>query len=490
MKRTLFRVVFFIAGHGLSDVCPTSLKPWLFLSPSSSICILSILNLSFKSYIDEKGSCRKGRDAMQIHVVRQGESIYSIAQAYNISANQIISSNVLQAPNELVIGQALVIPITGRYHWVQPGETLSSIGRMFGVAPQEIADANNLSIDEPLKEGLRLYIPPSPKRYAQFNAYVEPRGTTVSENLEQESRIAAPYLTYLSPFSYRVLRDGKLKAPLLDDFPAIASNSGAVLVMVVTNLENDGFSGDLASQILNNEDLQNVLFDQITETARKIGFRDIHFDFENLKASDRNAYTSFLRRAKARFSKEGWQVSIALAPKTSAGQKGSWYEGHDYKAQGAAVDWVLIMTYEWGYSGGPAQAVSPIGPVRRVLTYAISEIPSRKVMMGQNLYGYDWTLPFVKGSVAKAVSPQQAIAIARQYKVDIKYDYTAQAPFFRYTDEDGQQHEVWFEDARSIQAKFNLVKELDLRGVSYWKLGLSFPQNWLLLQDNFNVTKL
>ena len=122
---------------------------------------------------------------MQIHVVRRGESIYSIAQAYNVSPNQIISANVLQAPNELVIGQALVIPITGRYHWVQPGESLYSIGRMFGVSPEEIANANNLSINEPLREGLRLYIPPSPKRYAQFNAYAEPRGSSVSETLEE-----------------------------------------------------------------------------------------------------------------------------------------------------------------------------------------------------------------------------------------------------------------------------------------------------------------
>ena len=42
----------------------------------------------------------------------------------------------------------------------------------------------------------------------------------------------------------------------------------------------------------------------------------------------------------------------------------------------------------------------------------------------------------------------------------IEYDVRAQAPFFRYTDSSGKQHEVWFEDARSIQAKFNLIKEL------------------------------
>ena len=66
---------------------------------------------------------------------------------------------------------------------------------------------------------------------------------------------------------------------------------------------------------------------------------------------------------------------------------------------------------------------------------------------------------------------------------------TKPAPFFRYFDENGKQHEVWFEDARSIQAKFDLIKELNLRGISYWKLGLSFPQNWLLITENFNVRK-
>lgn len=134
--------------------------------------------------------------------------------------------------------------------------------------------------------------------------------------------------------------------------------------------------------------------------------------------------------------------------------------------------------------------VSPIGPVRQVLTYAASEMPASKIMMGQNLYGYDWTLPFVAGGqYAKALSPQAAIDLARNRNAAIQYDYRAQAPHFNYTDDEGRQHKVWFEDARSIQAKFDLIKELGLRGISYWKLGLPFPQNWLLLEDNFKVVK-
>ncbi|OQP21335.1 glycoside hydrolase family 18 protein [Geobacillus zalihae] len=427
---------------------------------------------------------------MQIHVVQSGQTLSGIAEAYGTTAEEIVRANKLPNPDKLVVGQALVIPIVGRFYWVQRGETLWSIARRFSIPMQRLAEVNRLSLNAPLKVGQRLYIPPGAKRRAEFNAYIEPRGATVSPALEASAREAAPYLTYLSPFYFAIRRDATLQEPPLDDFPDIARANRVTLVMVVANIENGQFSDELGALMLTNETLQNRLLDNIVATARRYGFRDIHFDFEYLRPEDREAYNAFLRKAKRRFAREGWMMSTALAPKTSATQRGRWYEAHDYCAHGQIVDFVVIMTYEWGYSGGPPMPVSPIGPVRRVLEYAISEMPAGKILMGQNLYGYDWTLPYVPGGpYAQALSPQQAIALAAKYNVAIEYDTEAQAPHFRYRDENGREHEVWFEDARSIQAKFNLVKELGLRGVSYWKLGIDFPQNWLLIADQFTVVK-
>ena len=427
---------------------------------------------------------------MQIHVVTPGQSIYGIAQAYNTTPDRIISANELRAPNQLVVGQALVIPITGSYYWVQPGDTLTTIGRNVGITAQRLAQVNRISVDAPLNVGTRLYIPPRSKTNAAFTAYIEPRGSTVSTALENSARQAAPYLTYLAPFSFNIQRDGALTEPPLGNFGAIAQQQNTSLMMVVTNLENDGFSPELGQIFLNDMGVQDTLIGNIVTLAKQYGFENVHFDIEHLRAEDREAYVNFLRKAHNVFAQEGLSTSVALAPRTSAQQTSPWLAAHDYPAIGAVVDFVIIMTYEWGYSGGPAQAVSPIGPVRDVLNYAVSVIPREKIMMGQNLYGYDWTLPFRPGTIARAVSPQQAIDIARVNNVPIQYDTTAQAPFFRYRDREGRQHEVWFEDARSIQAKFNLLKELNLFGMAFWRLGLSFPQVWLLIQDNFNVTKL
>ena len=427
---------------------------------------------------------------MQIHVVQPNETVAEIARLYQVPASELTSVNELPNPNHLVPGQALVIPIIGSFYWVQRGDSLSLIARKFNTTTAELARINGISANLPLQIGMKLYIPQQKKRNAEFNAYVEPFGNTVSPALENSARQAAPYLTYLSPFAFRVNRDGTLIEPPLGNLADIAKRNRNVLVMAINNQEQGQFSDELGLILLTDQAIQTKFLNNIVSTAKKYGFRDIHLDFEYLRPQDKEAYNQFLRKAKERFSKEGWFLSTALAPKTSADQKGKWYEGHDYKAHGEIVDFVVIMTYEWGYSGGPPMAVSPINSVKKVLEYAITEIPSRKILMGQNLYGYDWTLPFTPGKdIAKAISPQQAIQIAANHNVPIKYDTEAQAPNIDYVDDSGKKHKVWFEDARSIQAKFNLLKELNLRGMSYWKLGLSFPQNWILIVDNFNVEK-
>jgi len=236
--------------------------------------------------------------------------------------------------------------------------------------------------------------------------------------------------------------------------------------------------------------VQRKLIDEIINIAIKNGFQYIHFDFEYILPEDRNAYEEFLQKMHERASQYGLLLSTALAPKTSSTQMGLLYEAHNYRVLGEIADFSIIMTYEWGYSAGPPLPVSPINEVEKVLTYALTEMPAEKIIMGQNLYGYDWTLPFVQGeSFARALSPQQAIQLALENNVAISYDETAQAPYFEYVDTEGKEHIVWFEDARSIQAKFNLIKQLGIKGIAYWKLGLSFPQNWLLLADNFIINK-
>lgn len=427
---------------------------------------------------------------MHIHVVRPGESVFDIARRYHTSMAAIISSNGLDEPGNLVVGQALVIPIDGLFYTVQPGDSFYLIARRYGMTVDELLRANGLFPGAVLNAGETLFIPPrTRKRAIEVNAYVEPLTAPVSPNLIQSAREASPLLTYLAPFSYRVSREGRLIPPPLNDFPQIARMNQAALMMVVTNLEEEAFSSELGHIILSDENLQDRLLTEIINTALTLGARDVHFDFEFLLPEDVNRYNAFIMKARDRIHDAGLLISTALAPKVSGEQEGPWYTAHDYPFHGQTVDFVVLMTYEWGYSGGPAMAVSPLDKVEDVVDYAVSVIPPQKILLGQNLYGYDWTLPFVEGSFARAISPQEAIRLAREHNVSIQFDEVAQAPYFNYVDTEGRKHEVWFEDARSIQSKFDLIERKNLRGISYWKLGLSFPQNWLLLDDRFQIIK-
>ena len=156
---------------------------------------------------------------------------------------------------------------------------------------------------------------------------------------------------------------------------------------------------------------------------------------------------------------------------------------------------VLLMTYEWGYTYGPPMAVSPLPQVKRVLDYGITEIPRRKILMGVPNYGYDWALPYVRGTTkAESLSNAEAVQRAGVRNAAIRYDETAQSPYFTYYDRPAQAngavaHEIWFENASSAEAMLSLVAEYGLGGIGVWNIMQYFPALWLVLHQLYQIEK-
>jgi len=232
---------------------------------------------------------------------------------------------------------------------------------------------------------------------------------------------------------------------------------------------------------------RNGLVTNLLAVIEEKGYRGLDVDFEFLDAGDAQPYAQFISRLREALAPMGLPVIVALAPKVFAAQPGRLYEGHNYGLLSQAADFVLLMTYEWGYTYGPPMAVAPIRNVRQVVDYALTEMPPEKIYLGIPNYGYDWPLPFRQGSRATSISNQYAVELAARNNVAIRYDERAQAPWFRYVDGNGREHEVWFEDARSIRAKLALAREYGLYGVGYWNLMRPFPQNWVVLNALYNI---
>lgn len=424
---------------------------------------------------------------MQIHVVQRGDTLWALSRYYSVDINQILTANQLENPEALVIGQSLVIPTPGLIRYtIKAGDTLPAIAQRYGVTVQLILQTNNLNMYSPIYLGQTLLIPKRIRTNIELNIYT----ASISEQTGKTITNVGRYLTYITPFTYTFKNDGTV-VTIKDTSILTASKAQRIApLLVLSNLTGGKFDSDLAATLLRNPNLQETLLTNILNIIKAKGYIGLSFDFENVYPEDRKNYEDFLRKTANALHKQGLSISTAMPPKISDQQKGLLYEAHDYASQGKIVDFVILMTYEWGWAGGPPLAIAPINEVQRVLNYAITVIPRNKILMGIPLYGRDWKIPWVQGTLAKVVSNQEAIRLAAKYGATIYYHETYQSPYFHYTDETGQQHEVWFEDARSIQAKFDTVKQYGLRGISYWKLENQFAQQWVVQEDNFIIQKL
>jgi spore germination protein len=378
---------------------------------------------------------------LDIYVVKQGDSVDSIAKSYNISAETILWDNQIEYPYRLAVGQALYI-----------------------------SDGNTV-------EGRKLL-------YTSGYAY-----PFINEEVLEET---LPYLDGLKVFSYGFTLEGELIPPMSDDAWMIerAQQWGTRPILTLTPLGEDGhFNNNLVSALVRSHELQQRIIWELGSTMQEKGFGGLDIDFEYVLADDREGFAAFVGLATRVMNLFGYPVTVALAPKTSAEQRGLLYEGIDYALLGAAANRAMLMTYEWGYSQGPPMAVAPINMVRRVVDYAVTAIPREKLSLGIPNYGYDWALPYERGVTrAKTINNHQAVQLAIDFGVDIRFDETAMSPYFRYW-QYGIQHEVWFEDVRSIKAKFDLIKEYELSGVGYWQLMSLFRANWLMLNEMFYIER-
>lgn len=423
---------------------------------------------------------------MTIHVVQPGESVGSIAAYYGVDPARLAADNAVPSSGALAVGQTLVVRFPRQVHSVLPGETLTSIASAYGVSVRQLW-RNNWSLGgmERLTPGQTLVVSYFDEKLgaAAFNGYAYPYidGALLASQL--------PYLTYLAPFTYGITASGGL-LPLEDDaMLSAARQRGTRPVMHLSTLTESGqFDTQRAELVLMDFTVQDQLISEVLQTIRAKGYAGLDVDFEYLPGQLAQSYAAFLGRLQRLLRAQGLFIWAALAPKTSAAQRGLLYEGHDYAAVSASVDAVLLMTYEWGYTAGPPMAVAPLPNVRAVLDYAVTEIPPSKIFLGVPNYGYDWPLPFIQGVTrAQSISNQRAIELAVEHHIAIQYDETAQSPFFHYTDAAGTVHEVWFEDARSLSAKLRLIAEYGFQGAGFWNLMRPFSQTWLTLDSLYDI---
>ena len=347
---------------------------------------------------------------------------------------------------------------------VRGGESLSAVARRFGTEAAELARINQLSDPARLVPGMALLVPgesESERRSIEVNACAYP---TISDAVMAET---LPYLSFFCPLAYRVSTAGELMPAEDARLISAACAQRAAALMTVTNIgRSGGYSGEAAHAIFTVPAVQDAFFDSLLRLLRQKGYYGVNFHLQYIYPYDREAYSAFLRRASEELHRQGYFLLSSIAPRESGAQEGLLCAAQDYAAHGKYADRVVILCHDWGYSYSAPQAVSPLNRVRRVLEYAVGEIPPGKLLLGCSLCGYSWRLPWRQGDAAVPVSSAAAMNLAVASGAEIKLDKGAQSPFFTYTDAAGERRLVRFEDARSHRARLRLVRDYSLAGLS------------------------
>lgn len=242
--------------------------------------------------------------------------------------------------------------------------------------------------------------------------------------------------------------------------------TGVRLMPAIANHRNGEWDFEVVRRLIGDAGTRRRHVDALVELVEARGYDGITIDYELLGAGDRDNFTAFVTSLGNALHAIDRRLAVALHAQESDAGAGPHNQAQDYAAIGAAADEIHLMTYDQHYDESEPGPVAPLPWVVDVVAYAKSLIPSEKLILGIGLFGYDWG----GGEVADDLQLTQVRQLISMTGARPRFDDAAASPQLRYR-RNGVDHEIWYEDARSVAAKLALVEREDLGGAFFWRLG-------------------
>lgn len=427
---------------------------------------------------------------MIIHVVQSGETIVSISEYYHIPVDRLIIENGITNPDNLAIGQTIVIVQPETVYTVRAGDTLQSIAKQHSVTVMDLL-RNNPTLSD------RNYLYPGETIVITYQTNktktIATNGYTFSYIDKAVLKKTLPFLTYLTIFNYTATDKGEL-IPAGDDTELIqmALSNGVAPIMFVSTITREGMiNRETNYNILNNSAIQDLLIENSLKVLKNKGYYGINIYIEEISFDNLDKLSAYLKKASDILHPEGYQILITITPVTNINASGISLEELNYTKLFQYVDKIIFASYDWATTFGYPSSIFPVNVLINLLNYAVSVIPSEDIFLGFITVGYDWKLPYIPGvTAANIVTNDRAIQIAADKNLPIQFNETTQSPYFYYMDSDGILHIIWFNDARSFQAQVMLVTQYNLLGLSLWTIMKFNAQMWFIINTQYNIQKL
>jgi spore germination protein YaaH len=148
------------------------------------------------------------------------------------------------------------------------------------------------------------------------------------------------------------------------------------------------------------------------------------------------------------------------------------------------IDYLVVMAYDFSRPGvNYVGAVAPIGSevgkrnISEVVeNYLTFELDKSKLIMAYPLYGYEWkteTADFgskIKRGWYQMASWNRTKELIKEKNLTVNWDELSMSPWLSF-EEEGEIHQIYFENGRSLKAKIDLVRQNQFKGFGYWALG-------------------
>lgn len=427
------------------------------------------------------------RVAMIIHVVKQGETIYSIAEYYDKSVERLILENGIDNPNNLVIGETLVILYPEIEHTVEDGDSLASIAESYNTTIIDLLRNNPyLSNRKNIFPGEVIVIKYRGDKIKQ----IATKGI-VYPFVSMDTLIKTlPFLTYLTVYSYFYTNQGEILGN--DDMEIIQTAKlygVAPLMMLTTYSTSQAEEIEVIHNILANEEYQDSLINNIVLTLSRKGYYGVDFNTPYIKPDDRPLYVDFIRKLSSQLRARGYMFVISISLSVFELLLNIKYPDLQYSELGVLADSVIIISYEFGFSFGNVPTVASFDTIRNLVEYMVGHISSDKIDFGISTIGYIWSLPYIDGVTrGQSLSYDSVIDLAREVAAEIQYDDVTKASYFQFYSQN--EYIVRFRDARGINAILSIVPTFDLDGVALWNVMFFYNQLWLVLNSQFEIVKI
>ncbi|MDQ0483449.1 LysM peptidoglycan-binding domain-containing protein [Guptibacillus hwajinpoensis] len=449
------------------------------------------------------------------YTVKSGDSLYQIANNYKTTAKSIMTLNNLSS-DALTIGQTLKIPVyseavvksdranvrTG------PGKGYNVITQVKAGAKFFVEGIRGNWFKVKLYDGTNGWISDS---VVTFNAYGDDQPVsriigyyTLEEGPSLPSSYKSfvsnrPELSQLALFLFRISESnpttiekfGKFSNREIEKLVQLAHDQNIKVMPVVHNLlykkGDTEPSKKVVQTLVSSEENRRAFALNLVKLIEKYNFDGVDIDIEDVYIEDSEKLSLLYKAIGEELHKKGYFFSASVPSRASDEPVNPFSDPFDYAEIGKHVDQFIVMLYnEFGWPGSPAGPAVTAGWMEKVMTYAKTRIPPEKLVSAISVFGFDFNLDEDKSTY---VTYDMAMKLKKKYKAEVQFNEERKTPFFTYEDEEGNKHEVWFENEQSIEAKTRLADELGVQGVALWRLGMEDPAIWSMFKENIVIDR-